>query len=83
MLFALPGYQFPYTLMNRCLYLIRYLGDIREGKRGEVGKRGEEGKKGKKKGGKRGEERERLGKRERRGGKGTLEGKGGPFDTRS
>jgi hypothetical protein len=21
MLFALPGYQFPYTIMNRCLYL--------------------------------------------------------------
>jgi hypothetical protein len=21
MLFALPGYQFPYTVMNRCLYL--------------------------------------------------------------
>jgi hypothetical protein len=35
MLFALPGYQFPYILMNRCLYLIRYLGDIREGKRGK------------------------------------------------
>ena len=22
MLFALPGYQFPYTVMNRCFYLI-------------------------------------------------------------
>jgi hypothetical protein len=51
MLFALSGYQFPYTLMNRCLYLIRYLGDIREGKRGEEGeKRGEEGEEGEKRG---------------------------------
>jgi hypothetical protein len=24
MLFALPGYQFPYTVMNRCLYLRRW-----------------------------------------------------------
>jgi hypothetical protein len=34
MLFALPGYQFPYTVMNRCLYL-----RVR-GRKGEAMRRG-------------------------------------------